>query len=465
MVGLTSGEMGGKMMEIGRNKVEINGKKEVDKLCKKLEKIGLEFIKNKSNRVKNIFDWRIVRDVNKKNLSFSKKAEKQHLKIHYEQQVKNKKIEFKMSGFDFTFSDGKTKIRLHKDDEGGWKIIRINKDDQTIEGGNILRKGEETELTNFLQKFKLDRNLAAILNIPKNVNKALDKVDPIRAYRYVLPVAATAFGLVTGGFQGNSNQTFQETWHKAFLGPPPISQPVGDIETRAKKFKPSKDRAEIMKPTNLESQIQAEQTLSLGNQEASGLLQELSIVLKFYDPEKPIAGPPDKVIENFLKNLKDSNGLSMYLNKDGKLDANIENALHEINKNPQSQDSYYSLLDAIHQFNTGRELVTPAKILQQANATGNNPRTAYLDTKDKITGEPEFNKGLIKANEAFEYTLPGDFIVTADNSMGLVTSIAKDESGNLLSVNISVFNETSGDIDFITITSENSPIGFSYFIK
>ena len=52
-------------------------------------------------------------------------------------------------------------------------------------------------------------------------------------------------------------------------------------------------------------------------------------------------------------------------------------------------------------------------------------RTAYIDTKDKVTGEPEFNNGLIKGNEAFEYILPGDFIVTEKNQNGIVISIKK----------------------------------------
>ena len=171
--------------------VETSKHNNVNKICGKVEKTGKQFLEKKYTFVNHFNNWRVVRDGS--DISFSKQGDKQHLKIHYEKPKSDKKSERIMDGLDFILSDGKTKISLQKEEDGSWKISR-EKDGHKIEGGSILRKDEERELSNFLYKFKRDSLLEGIVGgakkISKNVNKILDKVDPDNIYRYVVPTAA-----------------------------------------------------------------------------------------------------------------------------------------------------------------------------------------------------------------------------------------------------------------------------------
>ena len=350
------------------------------------------------------------------------------MSINYEQNL--------MTGLDFMLSDESTIVNLLKNKDGKLIVTRMDKTGRSIPGSEDLSPREYLELSNFPVKLWIDRN----------VNAIVDTVDPNKIIRYVLPVAsAVALGgkLALSNFGVHNNAT---TLNQAFFNRPALSQSVGDQES---------DQAVDKLPTSLESKLDAEKK---GISDL-GLLQELGFVSRFYDPEKPIKQPLDKAIRDYLNNPTDPQDKNRYVRPDGKLVGDLENALKEIKNNPDSQDSFYALLDAIHEYNTGKGIVTPRKILDQANATGDNLRTAYIDTKDKVTGEPEFNNGLIKGNEAFEYILPGDFIVTEKNQNGIVISIKKDKSGNLLSVNVASRN------GILTVLASDYPIGFSYIPK
>lgn len=433
--------------EIGRNKVETNRNNILkQRVFSEVDELGSKFYQKNPRRERNLGDWEVKNDrgIIKRKLEISKGEEKQHLTINFEQK--------KMIGFDFILSDGKTVINLQKNEEGKLVVSRKDKAGKSLPGSEDLSPREYLELTNFPFKFALDRN----------VNAIVDTVDPSKFIRYATPIV----GLVAGaGFAINADQISAQNWKDLFLSPAPISQPVGDLTISYKESKPGFKKSGIKRLTELEKQINQEKKLSSDNQEALGLLQELNFISRFYDPEKSLNQPVDEVIRNYLKNPTNPQNKNRYIGPDGKLVGNIEKALKNIQNNPKNQDSFYGLLDAIHEFNTGKGIVTPRKILDQANATGDNLRTAYIDTKDKVTGEPEFNKGPIKASEAFEYTLPGDFIVTEDNQYGIVTSTKKDENSVLLSVNILVFNEQTGKVNIKTVFAENHPIGFSYFSK
>ncbi|MFA5771022.1 MAG: hypothetical protein WC894_06060 [Patescibacteria group bacterium] len=423
--------------EIHGNKVEIGGNNILkQKVFHDIDNLGNKFYQKNPRREKNLGNWEVKNDRGsiKRKLEISKGKEKQHLTINFEQK--------KMIGFDFMLSDGKTVVNLQINEDRRLIVSRKDIKGRKIYGSENLNPREYLELTNFPFKFALDRN----------VNAIVDKVDPNKVIRYVLPVAsAVALGgkLALSQLGTPNNATSLNT---LFFNRPALSQSVGDSV---------KDQAVDRLPTSLESKLGAEKK---GISDL-GLLQELGFVLRFYDPEKPIKQPLDKAIRDYLNNPTDPQDKNRYVRPDGKLVGNLENALKEIKNNPKSQDSFYGLIDAIHEFNTGKGIVTPRKILDQANATGDNLRTAYIDTKDKVTGEPEFNRGLIKGNEYFGYILPGDFIVTEDNQSGIVTSTKKDENGVLLSVNILVFNEQTGKVNIKTVFAENYPIGFSYFPK
>ena len=433
--------------EIGRNKVEINVNNILkQKVFHDIDNLGNKFYQKNPRREKNLGNWEVKNDRGsiKRKLEISKGKEKQHLTINFEQK--------KMTSLDFTLSDGKTVVNLQINEDRRLIVSRKDIKGRKIYGSENLNPREYLELTNF--PFKISRDII--------VNAIVDTVDPSKFIRYATPIV----GLVAGaGFTINADQISAQNWKDLFLSPAPISQPVGDLTTSYKESKPGFKKSGIKRLTELEKQINQEKKVSSDNQEALGLLQELNFISRFYDPEKSLNQPVDEVIRNYLKNPTNPQNKNRYIGPDGKLVGNIEKALKNIQNNPKSQDSFYGLLDAIHEFNTGKGIVTPRKILDQANATGDNLRTAYIGTKDKVTGEPEFNRGLIKGNEYFGYILPGDFIVTEVNQMGLVTSITKDESGNLLSVNVSVFDEQTGKLKTITISAEDYPIGFSYFPK
>ena len=199
-------------------RAEMSKNNSVNKICGKVEKVGLQFLEKKYTFVNHFNNWRVVRDGS--DVSFSKQGDKQHLKIHYEKTKSDKKSERIMNGLDFVLSDGKTKISLQKDEDGSWKINR-EKDGHKIEGGNILRKDEERELSNFLYKFKRDRILNSIVTTVRR-----DKI-----FKYVTPTTAAIVGIATGGFQPNTAQISQESWQAAFFGPAPISAPAGNTES------------------------------------------------------------------------------------------------------------------------------------------------------------------------------------------------------------------------------------------
>ena len=407
--------------------------------------LGDKFFTPNRRRDKNLGDWEVRNDRGsvKRKLEISKCKEKQLLTINFEQK--------QMTGFDFMLSDGKTIVNLQKSKDGKLTVTRMHITGKPIHGSEDLSSREYLELSNFPVKLWIDRN----------VNAIVDTIDPHKIIRYVLPVAsAVALGgkLALSHLGTPNNATNLNT---AFFNRPALSQPVGNSGKQENFPKKESDQVVDKLPTSLESKLEAEKK---GISDL-GLLQELGFVSKFYDPEKPLNKSVDEAIRSYLNNPTDPKDKKRYIGSDGKLVGNIEETLKEIKNNPKSQDAFYALLDAIHQFNTGEELVTPAKILQQTNATGDNIRGAYIDTKDKVTGEPEFNKRLIKGNEVFDYLLPGDFIVTEDNRSGIVTSTKKDENGVLLSVNILVFNEQTGKVNIKTVFAENHPIGFSYFSK
>ena len=78
----------------------------------------------------------------------------------------------------------------------------------------------------------------------------------------------------------------------------------------------------------------------------------------------------DKAIRDYLNNPTDPQDKNRYVRPDGKLVGDLENALKEIKNNPDSQDSFYALLDAIHEYNTGKGIVTPRKIFRSSQRNG-----------------------------------------------------------------------------------------------
>lgn len=453
--------------------IETSKHNNVNKICGKVEKTGKQFLEKKYTFVNHFNNWRVVRDGS--DISFSKQGDKQHLKIHYEKPKSDKKSERIMDGLDFILSDGKTKISLQKEEDGSWKISR-EKDGHKIEGGSILRKDEERELSDFLYKFKRDSLLEGIVGgakkISKNVNKILDKVDPDNIYRYVIPTAAAIVGLATGGFQVNTNQISQASWEAAFLGPAPISQPVGKTESASTGRNVGRVNTEETQQNKIHFQNEYEQIFKtereavLNGEEGNvpgidilGSMQELELVTNFYAPShsRKDGQSLELEIRKYLRSLN-TNGIYNYRQYDsvGKpgsaLVGDLERVLIDIRNNPYSQRSVYGFLDALHRFNTGKSLVTPENIMLQSGFLGPTDNFSGQDIWNAYWSNPEiFDAGTIKATSIiFDTTSVGDLVVSAD-LVGRVVNINGDK------MTVWVYDQSKGKAKLVTFTNNDFP--------
>jgi hypothetical protein len=458
----------------GVGNVEGSKNSRVNKVIGNIERTGRQFLSKKLSFVNHYEDWRVVRDA--ADISFSKKGDKQHLKIHYEKPQENIKTERRMDGFDFTLSDGKTKISLKKAENGSWKITR-EKDGHQVEGGNILRKDEERELSNFLYKFKRDRILNNIIKgakkASKDVEKVLDKVDPDKIYRYVVPTAVAVVGIATGGFHINTNQISADSWQAAFFGPPAASRQIGAMEKNMPRniqktaAQEEETTQNVIHFQNEYTQIfETERNAVLNGEESNvpgidilGPMQELELVSNFYPSShaKKDGQSLELEIRKYLRSLYE-NGIYNYrqydsVGKPGKaLVGNLEQALIDIRNNPYSQRSVFGLLDALHRFNTGKSMVTPEQIMLQTGFQGSTESFSAQDIWNAYWSNPEiFDVGTIKATSIiYDTTSIGDMVVSQD-LIGRVVNI----NGNKMTV--WVYDQSSGKVSLKTFTSENFP--------
>lgn len=455
------------------SRVETGKNNNINKICGKVDKMGKQFLSKNHPFVNHYNDWRVVRDGS--DISFSKKGDKQQLKIHYEKPGEDKRTERQMNGLDFILSDGKTKISLQSGEDGGWKISR-EKDGKKIDGGNILRKDEERELSNFLYKFKRDRLLVGILKgakkVSKDFNKVLDKVDPDNIYRYVVPTAAAIVGLATGGFQINTNQISQASWEAAFLGPTPISQPVGQTENKTTGRNVNRANTEETPHNKIHFEneytqiFKTERGAVLNGEEGNvsridilGSMQELELVTNFYSPSHPRKDGQslEQEIRKYLRSLN-TNGIYNYRQYDaiGKpgnaLVGDLERVLIDIRNNPYSQRSVYGFLDALHRFNTGKSLVTPENIMLQSGFLGPTDNFSGQDIWNAYWSNPEiFDVGTIKATSIiFDTTSVGDLVVSAD-LVGRVMSINGEK------MTVWVYDPATSKAKLVTFTTDNFP--------
>ena len=438
--------------------VEISKNNSINKICGEVEKTGKQFLEKNHTFVNHYNDWRVARDG--ADISFSKKEDKQHLKIHYEKPKEDNKSERKMNGLDFVLSDGKTTISLQKNDGESWKIVR-EKDGHRIEGGNILRKDEERELSNFLYKFKRDRIL----------NNIVDTIRKDKIFKYVLPVTTAVVGIATGGFQPSATQISQESWQAAFLGPTPISQPIANTGNRKERNIQQADPQEIPQNRihfeNEYAQIfKAEREATLAGEEGNvpkigilGAMQEIELVTNFYDSSLTHKDGQtlELQIRKYLRSLN-INGLYNYrqydsVGKPGKaLVGDLEKALIDIRNNPYSQKSVYGLLDALHKFNTGRPMVTPESIMNQSGFLGSSDNFSGQELWDAYWKSPEvFDDGTIKATSViFDTTSIGDLVVSQD-LVGRVMSINGDK------ITVWVFDQNKGGAKLVTFSADDFP--------
>lgn len=439
-------------------RAEMSKNNSINKICGKVEKVGLQFLEKKYTFVNHYNDWRVVRDGS--DISFSKKGDKQHLEVHYEKPKADKKSDREMNGLDFVLSDGKTKISLQKEEDGSWKISR-EKDGQKIEGGSILRKDEERELLNFLYKFKRDRILNSIVTTVRR-----DKI-----FKYVIPTTAAIVGIVTGGFQPSTAQTSQESWQAAFFGPAPISAPAGNTESTTGR-NPGRVNTEETPQNKIHFEneysriFKTEREAVLSGEEGSvpridilGSMQELELVTNFYAPShsRKDGQSLELEIRKYLRSLN-TNGIYNYRQYDSvgrpgnALVGDLERVLIDIRNNPYSQRSVYGFLDALHRFNTGKSLVTPESIMLQSGFLGPTDNFSGQDIWNAYWSNPEiFDVGTIKATSViFDTTSVGDLVVSAD-LVGRVMNINGDK------ITVWVYDQATSKAKLITYTADSFP--------
>jgi len=436
--------------------VETSKHNNVNKICGKVEKTGKQFLEKKYTFVNHFNNWRVVRDSS--DISFSKKGDKQHLKIHYEKPKSDKKSERIMNGLDFVLSDGKTKISLQKEEDGSWKISR-EKDGKKIDGGNILRKDEERELSNFLYKFKRDRILNGIIT----------SVKQDRFFRYAIPTV----GIIAGaGFATGADQISAQNWRDLFLGPTPISQPVGQTENKTTGRNVNRVNTEETPHNKIHFEneytqiFKTERGAVLNGEEGNvsridilGSMQELELVTNFYSPSHPRKDGQslEQEIRKYLRSLN-TNGIYNYRQYDaiGKpgnaLVGDLERVLIDIRNNPYSQRSVYGFLDALHRFNTGKSLVTPENIMLQSGFLGPTDNFSGQDIWNAYWSNPEiFDVGTIKATSIiFDTTSVGDLVVSAD-LVGRVMSINGEK------MTVWVYDPATSKAKLVTFTTDNFP--------
>lgn len=407
------------------------------KVFKRIDDLGSQFYTSNHRRDKNLGDWKINNDKGsiKRKLDFFKGEKNQHLTINFEKQI--------MTGFDFTLSDGKTIINLKKNEEGKLIVSRKNKKGESVSGSDDLSLREYIELLNFPVKLQFDRSVNSIVNT----------VDPHNVIRYATPVALTVsfagHSVLANFAKPNDTISVNQTsiLKQNIDDRPVIKLPEKELNFEFRDFFDSAKK-EIINGSDLNT----------SKMDELGSTQEMEIITRFYQPgEKKDGQILERDIRKYLKNLK-SNNRYVYRQYEengspGKaLVGDLEKVLIEIRNNPYSQKSIYDLFDALHQYNTGKSLVTPDQIMLQAGIVGSGQDTSFQDVWDTYWQNPEvFQAGPIKGYSVlYETVLTGDLLVS-ENLIGRVMSIGKE------SLTVWIYDQKSGSIKITSFSPDNFP--------